>query len=489
MRGTAFLVGGGKLLTARHVVDEYYNGNKPVVANFEGMNYTFIPQKVGTGRNPIDVVVLDCTNALFAFTDLAQKMYLKLMPIPYAPSEDMTLSVIGFPSEIAGGGCQIETVVRPHSHIDNTTSKYDVVTVRDGQFELNSYGGFSGSPVLTKAGYVVGVVSTETFGKLTYCSVDRMAGKLKKLGVTDIESRWEIYEDSNLSLQQCEKEVKKAIQKAASRYHEELHTVNTKLEERIELFTDYAKKSRIEKTLAEIVRKAEDEIVDAITAGVAPSPLPSNVKGVYTETTYEKLPEFIETLRSVVKPKTIYSGNLRRLWTSATQLTEKADKMGKQLMCLHGKAGIGKTHISCHIAKKLVTEKKNHVYLLFGSEFVSTSDAWERMLERVQLSEDDIKRIEERAAQHNHYGIFIIDALNEGAGDLYWKQQLNLLVSKIKDYPHLKLIFTIRDPFMEDITKDIDPKDVETIELKGFTSYIAPKAIDKYFNKFETILC
>lgn len=485
MRGTAFLVGGGHLLTARHVVDEYYNGAKPVVAIFEGHDISFTPQKVGNTREAIDVVVLTPNDPLFPLTPLAQEHYLKLMPIPYSQSEGMKLSVIGYPSELGGGSCQIETIVCPHTHINIPTQKYDVVTVREGLFELKNYGGFSGSPVLTKAGYVVGVVSTETYGKLTYCSVERMAGKLKKLGVTDIETRWEVYEDSNLSLSQCETHIKKAIQKAAGRYHEELHTVNVQLEERIELFTDYGKKTRAEKILAEIVKKAEEAIADAINAGMAPTPLPVHIKGNYSDTGSERLPEFIEELRSVVRPKTIYSGTLRRLKSSAIQLNEKLDKMNKQLMCLHGKAGMGKTHISCHIAKKLAGKKKNNVYLLFGSQFESTSDAWEKMMELLKLTEEDVKRMEERAAQRNHYAIFIIDALNEGAGDLYWKQQLNLLVSKIKEYPHLKLIFTIRDPFMEDITKDIDPKGIETIELKGYTSYSAPKAIDKYFDKFE----
>lgn len=483
--GTAFLVGGGKLLTARHVVDEYYNGHKPVIANFEGIEYSFTPQKVGTTKEAIDVVVLNPNNPLFAVSPLVQTLYLKLMPIPYKQSEGMELSVIGFPTELGGGGCQIETAIQPHSHIAITTQKYDVVTVRIGMFELNNYGGFSGSPVLTKAGYVVGVVSTETYGKLTYCSVERMAAKLKRLGVSDIETRWEVYEDSNLSLQHCEQQVGNALQRAAGRYHEDLHTVNAQLEERIALFTDYAKKSRIEKRLSVIVKKAEDDIADAINAGVVTNPLPSSIEIVYSHKSFERLPKYLEGLRSVVKPKTIFSGSLRRLDQSAKQLLEELDSTSRQLMCLHGKAGMGKTHISCHVAKQLADGRKNNVYLLFGSQFDTATDAWEKVLTLLQLTEDDLKKMNERAAEHRHYGIIIIDALNEGAGDLFWKQQLNLLVNKMKAYEHLKLIFTIRDPFMEEITSDISPRDLEVIELKGFTKYNASKAIDKYFAKFD----
>ena len=487
LRGTAFLVGGGRLLTARHVVEEFYNGNKPVVASFKGMDYTFEPEKVGTTQQAIDVVVLKPVpkDAAFAVTQLALNDYLKLMPIPFKHSEGMKLSVIGYPTELGGGSCQIETIVIPHSYVEKANQKYDVVTVRAGAFKLNNYGGFSGSPVLTKAGYVVGVVSTETYGKLTYCSVERMAARLKKLGVTDVDTSWEVYEDSNLSLQHCEKQVEDAIKKAAGRYHGELHTVNAQLEERIALFTDYSKKEKTEKKLSFIASKAADDIADAINAGVAPYSLPTGIDMVYRYNTYEKVPEYIEGLRSVVKDKTIFSGSLRRLGMSAKQLTEKLDKTNKQLLCLHGKAGMGKTHISCHVADQLVKARKNNVYLLFGSQFDSATDAWEKMLALLQLTEDDVKKMDERAAQHKHYAIFIIDALNEGAGDLYWKQQLNLLASKIKEYAHLKLIFTIRDPFMEEITNDLDPTRLESIELNGFTSYSAGKATDKYFDKFE----
>lgn len=479
------MVGGGKLLTARHVVDEYYNGHKPVVASFDGHDYTFEPEKVGNAKVAIDVVVLKPINTLFAATEPAQNLYLKLMPIPYEQSEDMELSVIGYPTEIGGGSCQIETVVQPHSHITVATQKYDVVTIRTGLFELNNYGGFSGSPVLTKAGYVVGVVSTETYGKLTYCSVERMATRLKKLGVKDIETRWEVYEDSNLSLYHCEKEVKKAIQKAAGRYHEELHTVNAQTEEKIDNFISFAKRKSVENRLLYILYLSEETIRDAITAGVAPSHLPADVPGVFIGTDYDKLPGFIEKLRTVVKSKTIYDITLKRLYGSALKLVEKYDHMKRQLMCLHGKAGTGKTHISCHVARELVKEKKNNVYLLFGSEFNTLADPWDKLLEQLNLTEDDIQKMEDRASKHEHYAIFIIDALNEGAGDIYWKQQLNILVGKVKDYPHLKLIFTIRDPFVDEITDNIDPKELESVELKGYTAQSAPKAIDKYFDKYD----
>ena len=485
MRGTAFLVGGGKLLTARHVVEEYFVAHKPIVANFEGKDYVFTAKKVGTSRVFIDVVVLTCTDMLFVATIPAQTLYLKLMSIPYEQSEGMKLSVIGFPSELGNGSCQIETIVSPHSRIEADTLKYDVVTVREGQFGLQNYGGYSGSPVLTNGGYVVGVVSTETYGKLTYCSINRMATRLKKLGVSDLDTPWEVYEDSNLSLQYCSKQIEDAVGRAAGRYHEELHTINAQQEERVSDFIDFDKRKRVEKRLEWIVEKAAEELQDAQEAGIVPNPLPSSIDAIYTGKSFEELPQYIDKLRKVIGPKSKHGMTLKRLSGSAVELLNRLGRMKKQFLCLHGSAGTGKTHISCYFARKLAKQNKNNVYLLFGSQFDSSVDAWDRMLELLHLAEKDIQNLQKRSVAHEHYAIFIIDALNEGAGDFYWKQQLALLTKKFIDYSHLKLLFTIRDPFADEITYNVGPVLLDQYQLGGFTSRSTPMAIDKYFTKYE----
>lgn len=483
--GTAFLVDGAKLLTARHVVDEYYNGGKPVVACFEGKNYTFVPKKVQPqGYHANDVVLLECKDVGFAQIRTVKDLYLQLMSIPYEQIEGAKLSVIGFPTELGGGNCQIETCVRPHSHITDNNRKYDVVTVREGVFELNSFGGYSGSPVLTQKGYVVGVVSTENFGKLTFCSVKRMEKRLKAIGVSQIETNWETFDDSKVSLQNSEDQVYKAIQRASGRYHEEEHTPNNKQEEKIRAFYDYPTKVKTQNLLREFADDAEKVFVTAMQNNVVVSKLPTGVNFHYQEDDYGKLPEYIEALRNVIQTKTPYRETLKRLKESAEQLLEKLEMMQKQLMCLHGSAGTGKTQLSCHLAHRLAKEQKNNVYLLFGSQFDSTMDAWDKMLSQLKLTEDDIKRLEQRAEQNNHYAVLFIDALNEGAGDTYWKLQLDLLIKKIQAYPHLKLIFTIRDPFTDVITENIDEKLYESVELTGFTPSGTTKAIDKYFEKY-----
>ena len=312
-----------------------------------------------------------------------------------------------------------------------------------------------------------------------------MAERLKKLGVTDVETRWEVFEDSNLSLQHCEKQVSEALIRAAERYQEDLHTVNPQLEKRLDDFTCFKKKENIEKKLLSIKKEAEEAIDNAIKVGVASNPLPPEVSGIFTETDYDNLSCFIDKLRSTVNPGTVYHGTLSRLYKNSVKVVEEYAHLRKQLLCLYGKAGMGKTHISCHAARLLVEGKTNNVYLLFGSQFDSAHEAWDKMLELLKLTEDDVKKMDERATLHHHYAIFIIDALNEGAGDLYWKQQLHQLARKIKDYNHLKLIFTIRDPFVGYITSDIPPQDMDQLELKGFSSYSAPKAIDKYFKRYN----
>ena len=483
LRGTAFLVEGGRMLTARHVVDEYYNGGKPVVANFKGIDYTFTPHKLGTARDTMDVVVLTCNNPLFCAIPLVQNLYLKLMNMPFGSSEGKCLEVIGFPTELGGG--IVEATIRPHTHVTDTLKNYDVVTVMEGQFTLHNYRGFSGSPVVTKSGYVVGIVTTETYGKLAYCSVERMARRLKHFGVTNIEHRWEVYEDSKLSLRKCHIQVEEAVAYAYGRYHEELHTPNAVQEKRIREFLDFTKRKRTKDAILSIVSGVQSEVMDALKRGEIKPSVPVNVSKKFGEDNLEELSDYLLQMRDLLKPNTPRRDKVNTLVQDGIRHLKKWDVLKKKFMCLHGKAGMGKTQLSCYLARQQAQEMKNNVYLLFGSQFDASHKAWEKMLEQLGMTEEDIEELNSRAKNEDHYGVFIIDALNEGAGDVYWKLNLKPLVDKIENYSHLKLVFTIRDPFAEEITKYIEPQKLADENLDGFTPKSTDKAIEKYFKNYS----
>lgn len=482
-RGTAFLIRGGRLLTAVHVVVEYFTDKKPVlVSDAYGVERRFRAEYVDK-QGMKDVAVLFPVSDFELYALYAEDKFLPLLSIPFAPSKKMNLTVVGYPGELGNGACLIEMKVRAYSPV--VGQKYDVVTIRVGHFELHSYSGFSGSPVVNDKGYVVGIVSTETYGKLTYCSIESVATKLKLDGLAEVEEQWEIYEDSNLSLLHCEEQVDKAVERASGRYHEELHTPNLQIDENITSFTDFNKRQRLLKRLKFLADKMEEDMQEAVDAGMLLHPLPEGLTIAYTEDSYDNFYEHIGKLLQCLRTKNVYHSNLKRLEETSRKLLDKLAVMQKQFMCLHGVAGTGKTHISCHLARELVRGRKNNVYLLFGSEFDAKIDAWDKMLSLLHLSEEDVVQMNERAKILDHYAVIIIDALNEGAGDLYWRQQLNMMIARLKPLTHLKLIVTIRDPFMVEITKGIDPRVIENIGLQGFTSASTTKAIDKYFEKYE----
>ena len=117
------------------------------------------------------------------------------------------------------------------------------------------------------------------------------------------------------------------------------------------------------------------------------------------------------------------------------------------------------------MARRLANERRNNVYLLFGSMFETGMDAWDKMLELLKISEEDIKSLQRRSEKNEHYAVFIIDALNEGVGDTYWKQQLGLLIKRFQQYPNLKLVFTIREPFTSRITESLNDKLFKKIKI------------------------
>lgn len=480
-RGTAFLLKDGKLLTAVHVVVEHFAHHSPVLVYYELGNPTRYKAEYVDREGMKDVAVL-LQDDLQETAEYAADMYLPLLSIPFEHSKTMNLSVIGYPNEMGHGTSLTEIKVKAYTKIEH--QKYDVLTVREGNFALKSYGGFSGSPVVNESGYVVGVVSTENYGKLTYCSIESVKTKLESLGIGNIEDKWEIFDGSKLSLLHCQKKVDEAINRASGRYHEDLHTENKKIDDSISDFTDYNKRKSILKRLEFLANKAAEEIQDAIKAGSLEKPITPDVTIAFEGNKYENLYSHISNLRTFVRPKSIFDRNLKRLEETVQKMTIRLTVMEKQFLCLHGVAGTGKTHVSCQIAKEQMKAQENNVYLLFGSQFDTQRDAWDKMLECLRLTEDDVHQLNIRANTTNHYVVFIIDALNEGAGDLYWKQQLKLLLEKMKPYASIKLIVTIRDPFMVEITNGIDSKDIEMVEIKGFSTANTTKAIDKYFGYY-----
>ena len=473
-RGTAFRVCDGKLLTARHVVEEYFLHHVPVLVYFDDVPERYDAFSVDATKLMVDVALLTPTVAeqVYSHRDVAEE--LPLLSIEYKFAQDMHLAIVGYPEELGEGASQIRIKVKNHSEIKNR--KYDMLTVREDFFDLRMYNGFSGSPVVTEGGYVIGVVSTETYGKLGYCSIYHIEKRLKAKGVKEIDRDWQSNDDTHYSRKRSKEQIEESVALAGPRYHRDNHQKDDELMKLVESFCVFKKTLDYEKRLKDVEQS------------IATNPYIVKSSS-YKQGDFANLQEYIdELIANPVHTETIV--NLLRKYHRIVELNyPRHETATLRFLRISGVAGTGKTHFSCHIAEAL--QDKAYVYLLFGSQF-NTSEHILSQLSRLlpfggdskDLLHRNLGELDERMKQTDQNAVFIIDALNEGAGEFFWKDSLMLLTKELGKFKRIKLIVTIRDPFVGKITGGLDEKEWVKYHLTGFSSYIRiDAAIKSYFEE------
>jgi hypothetical protein len=321
---------------------------------------------------------------------------------------------------------------------------------------------------------VIVVVTTETYGKLGYCSIQFIKGLLEKNGITDVSTDWETNDDTALSKKKSREQVLDAIDLAGSRYHKGNHQKDDKLMGVIDYFCIFKKYVEVGKKLS----KVEKEIT------THPSILkPTGAS--YKNGDYDNLPQYIDKLLAY-SPNSGTVVEILRRHRRVVELNLPRYQSGREkFMRIAGMAGTGKTHFSCYIADYL--ENKAYPYLLFGSQFKTTESIFSQLAELLPFGGrskasllDGFAQLDARMKETQQFAVLIIDALNEGAGEYFWKDSLRQLAKKLEKYERIKLIVTIRDPFVNRIMGA--DNDWLRYDLEGFSSHQSiKKAVELYF--------
>ena len=157
-------------------------------------------------------------------------------------------------------------------------------------------------------------------------------------------------------------------------------------------------------------------------------------------------------------------------------------------------AGYGKTHFACAITNKMMDDGLP-VLLLTGSRFKPyprPQDAFLKLFEvDGRLTFDElVGALDSLAASFPNARMpIIIDGLNESfPSDVMWKEELNLLISAIKNSKHLFLVTTCREKteYIQRIYGKSHYEDVENyFLLKGIEDSNLAETIRKYFAKYK----
>lgn len=155
---------------------------------------------------------------------------------------------------------------------------------------------------------------------------------------------------------------------------------------------------------------------------------------------------------------------------------------------LYGEGGIGKSHIIADTITKRNSEGKRSL-LFLGQHFRENNNPFSDILKMLELecsSEQFLCELNQLGEKNRSRIIVFIDALNEGSGKRIWKDYLAGLVEKIKMFPWIGLVVSIRSEYVEPLFADNGNLYNEFVKVshQGFST-IEYDAIRKYFEYYN----
>lgn len=453
-RGTAFFVAPDTLVTARHVVVEHFVSNVPVIVSADTSVLCDVEFIADEGVN-VDVVLLKCK-------DYQQKDYLKLLAAEF--NEDRQLTIVGYPKEFGNNSELISIEVQ--DRLGNRKEDYDTTVVRTDFLAFTSYKGFSGSPVLNEKGSVTGVAVNQLGSTLGYASIKSLAVRLEEHGA-NVSKDWQSEDFSPCGRGTSQRQVQKAIGYASLRYNRNLHVGNPDFDEEVNTFA--LRHFKIEKE--QKIKAIESDAIRSF----------GNELAKYNKGDYDGLFSMLRKWRDNNPDSQGWTSDIKEFYrndySNLQVLIDKWRLCDNQMVLLKGKAGMGKTHYVCATAERLC--KEMNVYLLFGSRFSEDQDFESQLYDMMCIGDKNLSKLNEKMVDEDSNALIIIDALNEGATELFWKREIKILEELLQDCERIKLMLTYREGEGKYLANPC-----ETINLRGFESN-TDEAIKRYFDYYR----
>lgn len=172
--------------------------------------------------------------------------------------------------------------------------------------------------------------------------------------------------------------------------------------------------------------------------------------------------EFIESIADQTKKFTElqkkYYYDLREdIYKFEVFLSEYQVKLWETpFLIVTGEAAIGKSHLLADTVQRMENQGYPIVFTL-GQQFFSTSDPLIQIVESLGLNisvEEFLSELDKFSKEKDKRAFIIIDALNETEQNIFWKNQLQILVSKVSKYRNIGLIFSVRTTYLRRIIPD-----------------------------------
>lgn len=472
-QGTGFYISPNLILTAYHVVKDADDVTIYINRTVEAMLLDF--------DRELDVAVLK-TNENIAISPLCY---------PYYGFSEAAL-LIGF----------IDTIIPPLKGNIVSENNLLIFDVETGKRE--NYGGLSGAAIIVN-GKIAGIAQVQQSNREIHATdLKAISPFLQKHGVLISE---EI---------PFEKELLTNITNLGERYSPK---INVKLPI-AQIFDGLAlnkrflvkNKKAFEKCLQALnKREFRDEIEICKCLTEAKEKLTNLYKGTDWKKQFSALPfielasELNEKLHNFREPFFDFSEKDeakkrdiedKRYWLSQSiyalnEYSEYLESTAFQLAehrCLlfKGDAGMGKSHLLADVAKNQLNDGFCSV-LILGNKLYK-EDLWKQILSQMEFDgtkKGFLEKLDAIGKKQGRRVLFLIDALNEGDGKTFWRNELAGFIAELKTYPNIGLGLSVRSSYWKEIVPDNIEKDKTIIqhEHKGFQGN-ETEAISRFCNYF-----
>lgn len=232
-----------------------------------------------------------------------------------------------------------------------------------------------------------------------------------------------------------QRQVEEAIKYASIRYKRKLHTENEIFDKEIDAFCNYNESSRIALELHNIESRAYElyrTIIDIEREEL-------HIEDQYKIGNYNDLQECLQRWNSKDASDNF---NAERFYDENNSILDDLInkwKLAKEKrIIVTANAGYGKTHYMCATAERL--SKEMNTYLLFGSKFTAGKEFAEQLIELMNIGNKTLADLNDKAKNSNENAIIIIDAINEGADNLFWQRAIRLICSDYNKFENIKFI-------------------------------------------------
>ena len=166
-------------------------------------------------------------------------------------------------------------------------------------------------------------------------------------------------------------------------------------------------------------------------------------------------------------------------------LSDASEAAANGALLLEGTAGQGKTHLFCDMGDRAIKAGQPAVVILGGS--LSGRDVWSEIAKQLGLanvgSEELVSAMQAVAEASNAPFLLLVDALNEAADPVAWREELPRLLAEVAQNPWISIAVSVRSTFLDMVLPEGGLNNVTKVEHRGFDGREL-EATERFFDAF-----